>query len=167
MHLGRALLPRKGSWTAFGVRPAGCLARRNEAQLWVYSNELQRRRAPRGACPGGRSGLHLTGELHTREESTSNQFPAYCSKRSTALSRYYRPASLLVDRQGPIVKIRAGRGWNLVTQHINSFDSLFGQLADPHATPEVFQLREIIRGWRFYDHFRTDADAPARLPRDR
>ena len=79
--------PRKGSWTASRVRPAGCLARRNEAQLWVYSNELQRRQAPRGACPGGRSGLHLAGELRAREESMSNQYPAYFSKRSTALSR--------------------------------------------------------------------------------
>ncbi len=25
-------------------------------------------------------------------------------------------------------------------------------------------LREQMRGWRFYDHFRTDAGAPARLP---
>jgi len=25
-------------------------------------------------------------------------------------------------------------------------------------------LREQIRSWRFYDHFRTDVDAPARLP---
>ena len=23
-------------------------------------------------------------------------------------------------------------------------------------------MREMIRGWRFYDHFRTDKDAPAR-----
>ena len=25
-------------------------------------------------------------------------------------------------------------------------------------------LREQMRSWRFYDHFRTDVDAPARLP---
>jgi predicted ATPase len=28
----------------------------------------------------------------------------------------------------------------------------------------VLRLREEIRGWRFYDHFRTDAGAPARQP---
>jgi predicted ATPase len=28
----------------------------------------------------------------------------------------------------------------------------------------VFELRELIRGWRFYDHFRTDNAAPARTP---
>ncbi|MFV9924517.1 MAG: hypothetical protein AB8U93_01900 [Francisella endosymbiont of Hyalomma scupense] len=31
-------------------------------------------------------------------------------------------------------------------------------------TPEIIQLREKIRGWRFYDYFRSDKDAPARLP---
>ena len=36
--------------------------------------------------------------------------------------------------------------------------------ADPRNTPEMLMLREAIRGWRFYDHFRTDAASPARLP---
>jgi predicted ATPase len=49
-------------------------------------------------------------------------------------------------------------------QHINTFDSLFSQVADMNAAPEAFQMRETIRGWRFYDHFRTDIDASARLP---
>jgi len=31
-------------------------------------------------------------------------------------------------------------------------------------TPEVVSLRDNIRNWRFYDHFRTDEDAPARQP---
>ena len=30
--------------------------------------------------------------------------------------------------------------------------------------PEITTLRDTIRGWRFYDHFRSDADAPARQP---
>ncbi len=77
---------------------------------------------------------------------------------------FYRPASSLVDRQGPAVKLRSERRWNVVTQHLNSFDSLFDQIADPSTAPEVLHVRELIRRWRFYDHFRTDADAPARKP---
>ena len=76
----------------------------------------------------------------------------------------YRPASLLVDRDGPVIKIRSRRNWEVVAQHTNSFDSLYRQIADPTTTPEVVMLRDEIRGWRFYDHFRTDAEAPARLP---
>jgi predicted ATPase len=37
--------------------------------------------------------------------------------------------------------------------------------ADPRVSPEVLLVRERIRSWRFYDHFRTDADAPARQSR--
>ena len=76
-----------------------------------------------------------------------------------------RPAALLVERQGPMVKARDDHGWRVLSEHLNSFDSLFSQVADARATPEVVALRERIRGWRFYDHFRTDAGAPARQTR--
>jgi predicted ATPase len=76
----------------------------------------------------------------------------------------FRPASQLVDREGGVIKIRTERKWEVIAQHATSFDSLFGQIADPVRTPEVVTLRDNIRGWRFYDHFRTDADAPARQP---
>src|SRR5206468_9912431 len=36
-------------------------------------------------------------------------------------------------------------------------------VADPRNTPETLVVRESIRAWRFYDHFRTDVDAPARM----
>lgn len=75
---------------------------------------------------------------------------------------HFRPASLLADRNGPMVRIRDGRKWNVVDQHLSLYNSMFDNGADPAATPEVFHLRETIRGWRFYDHFRTDSDAPAR-----
>ena len=37
-------------------------------------------------------------------------------------------------------------------------------VADPRSAPELLELRERMRGWRFYDHFRTDRDGPARQP---
>jgi predicted ATPase len=76
-----------------------------------------------------------------------------------------RPASLLVDRRGPLVRTRSDGGeWSTLTQHLASFDSMMAQLADPRNAPEMLMLREQIRGWRFYDHFRTDLDAPGRSP---
>ncbi|WP_097459347.1 AAA family ATPase [Mangrovitalea sediminis] len=77
---------------------------------------------------------------------------------------FYRPAGVLVDREGPCLKVRAGREWRVVAQHLSGFDSLFDQVGDPTQVPEVLDLRDTIRGWRFYDHFRTDRDAPARQP---
>src|SRR5205823_536112 len=75
----------------------------------------------------------------------------------------FRNSSLLVDRQGPLVRVRNGDGdWNIVMQHLATFDSMMTHVADPRNAPETLVLRESIRAWRFYDHFRTDVDAPAR-----
>jgi predicted ATPase len=75
-----------------------------------------------------------------------------------------RPSAVLVDRRGPLVKARDGRDWTIVSQGLAGFDSMMTQCADPRNTPELLMLREDMRAWRFYDHFRTDASAPARLP---
>lgn len=77
---------------------------------------------------------------------------------------FYRPASLLVDRDGPMVRVREGRGWEVLAHYTPNFDSLFDQVGSFRTSPEVMQLREFIRRWRFYDHFRSDADAPVRQP---
>ena len=76
-----------------------------------------------------------------------------------------RPASLLVDRRGPIVRTRAEDGeWNMISQNLATFDSMMTHCADPRNAPEMLVLREQMRGWRFYDQFRTDLQGPARLP---
>mgnify|MGYP000067748322 CR=1 FL=1 len=86
-------------------------------------------------------------------------------KRETIwLGEQYRPASVLIDREGPVIKARQGRSWQVLSQHANTYDSLFSVIADPINTPEITSLRDSIRNWRFYDHFRSDAEAPARLP---
>ncbi|MFP3926504.1 AAA family ATPase [Pseudomonas sp. W5-36] len=76
----------------------------------------------------------------------------------------YRPASVLVERKGPSVRIRTDSGWRSLTQELAPFYSLFdtGGAVD---SPEIGAVRELIRDWRFYDHFRTDAASPARQPR--
>ena len=76
----------------------------------------------------------------------------------------YRPASLLVQRSGPLVRARDGRNWDVLVQHTPDYHSLFDQVGSLRGSPEVLLLRESIRGWRFYDHFRSDADAPVRQP---
>jgi len=70
----------------------------------------------------------------------------------------YRPATVLVDRNGPVVKVRESRKWQVGNQHILGFDSLFSQVADARHTPEVIAIRETMRRWRFYDHFRSDSE---------
>lgn len=77
-----------------------------------------------------------------------------------------RPASTVVDRDGPILRVRDAAGeWAVADAELSSFDSMFFSLADPARAPEMWRLREAIRNWRFYDHFRTDSEAPVRAPR--
>ncbi|MCO7224070.1 AAA family ATPase [Pleionea sp. CnH1-48] len=76
----------------------------------------------------------------------------------------YRRASSIVERAGPLVKAREGRSWKAVVHNIPNYDSMFDVAAGIDTTMAVFQMREMIAGWRFYDHFRTDRDAPARQP---
>ncbi|WP_041421969.1 AAA family ATPase [Shewanella sediminis] len=90
-------------------------------------------------------------------------------RESIWVGNKYRPASVLVERRGALVKNRAENsgqaGWQVLNLHMQHGDSIFTELADPERTPEVIKLRDNIRAWRFYDHFRSDSDAPARKPR--
>src|SRR4051812_46305639 len=73
-----------------------------------------------------------------------------------------RPAALLADRAGPVVRTRIeSGGWGDERFEIRLSDSMLSEFADPRACPELLVVRERIRSWRFYDHFPTHADAPA------
>jgi predicted ATPase len=76
-----------------------------------------------------------------------------------------RPSSLLAERRNAHVRLRAeGGDWHSISRELGSFESMLSTLADPERAPELLNLREQVRSWRFYDHFRADADAPARHP---
>jgi len=75
-----------------------------------------------------------------------------------------KPDRLLVDRSGPAVRARTEAGWKTVADGLSLFEPVFTQISDPNLTPEIAWLREVIRGWRFYDQLRTDAGAPCRMP---
>jgi predicted ATPase len=82
----------------------------------------------------------------------------------------FHPRSLLVQRTGSVVE-RIGAGGGAGGHHqplaleVSPQESLFTAVSDPLEAPEVFQLRRTILSWRFYDSFRTDRQAPARLGR--
>lgn len=76
----------------------------------------------------------------------------------------YRKASALVDRRNNFVWLSTTRDEEPVflTQHLSDTDSMLASVADPQRAPEMLAVREAVRGWRFYDQFRTDSEAPAR-----
>jgi predicted ATPase len=74
-------------------------------------------------------------------------------------------SNVFAARNGPGVRIRDETGaWRQVLTQLAPFDSMMTHCSDPREAPELLLLRERMRDWRFYDHFRTDRDAPARRP---
>jgi predicted ATPase len=74
-------------------------------------------------------------------------------------------ANAFAIRTGPYVRIRNDNGeWREAYQHLAPFDSMMTHCSDPREALELLLLRERMRDWRFYDHLRTDRDAPSRKP---
>ena len=78
----------------------------------------------------------------------------------------YRKAAALVDRRNGVVSLACGKGDEqvLLTKELSRNDSMLASVADPERAPEMLAVRESIRGWRFYDGFRTDMTSPVRTP---
>jgi predicted ATPase len=76
----------------------------------------------------------------------------------------YRKASALVDRRNNFVWLATTKDEEpvMLTQHLSDTDSMLASIADPERAPEMLAVREALRSWRFYDHFRTDSESPAR-----
>jgi predicted ATPase len=76
---------------------------------------------------------------------------------------FCRRSNMLIDRRGPTLRAVNDEGnWEIVPGALAGFESMMTAFADPRSAPEMITLREKIRSWRFYDHFRTDAEAPCR-----
>lgn len=53
---------------------------------------------------------------------------------------------MLVDRRGPLVRVRGGdRSWIHITENLSAFDSMMTHASDPREAPEMLMLREAIR----------------------
>jgi predicted ATPase len=78
----------------------------------------------------------------------------------------YRRASALVDRHHNLVTLPGENSsdYTLLTKGLSTADSMLATIADPERAPEMLAVREFIRGWRFYDGFRTDVASPIRIP---
>ena len=81
----------------------------------------------------------------------------------------YRRAAVLVDRNNRLVQLAPAQTAKhdepeILTKELSSTDSMLATIADPQRAPEMLAVRETVRGWRFYEGFRTDAASPVRIP---
>lgn len=73
--------------------------------------------------------------------------------------------NVLAERHGPSVRIRDKDGaWTQAETSLAAYDSMMTHCTDPREGQELLVVRERMRAWRFYDHLRTDVDAPSRRP---
>lgn len=76
-----------------------------------------------------------------------------------------RPIALL-ERKNASVWLRGEDGRRVsYPLAVLPSESALSQIVDPQLYPELAALRQEIGNWRFYHHFRTDADTPLRRPR--
>lgn len=68
-------------------------------------------------------------------------------------------------RRGPHVGVldQSGKSATVLTS-LSPSDSMMTHAADPRNALELLVLRDRMRSWRFYDHLRSDLDAPVRRP---
>lgn len=72
-------------------------------------------------------------------------------------------SNVFAQRRGPAVGLRNQEGaWSSAFGNLKPYDSMLTHCSDPREGAELLMLRENLREWRFYDHFRTDSEAPAR-----
>jgi predicted ATPase len=78
----------------------------------------------------------------------------------------YRRSAVLVDRRNRVVQLAPAEDAeeNILTANLPSTDSMLASIADPQRAPEMLAVREMVRGWRFYEGFRTDPLSPVRAP---
>ena len=74
-----------------------------------------------------------------------------------------RPSTVLIERTRAATRVRED-GWRALSQPLAPYESILTDLADGDTAPELLSLRRMLASWRFYDHFRTDRDAPVRHP---
>ena len=73
------------------------------------------------------------------------------------------PSKIISDRRGPSLRVRTDeRDMLQLRTDMSPYDSMVREAVGPEAPWEIAVLRERLSNWRFYDHIRTDEDAPAR-----
>ncbi len=87
----------------------------------------------------------------------------YIKSESLWFGQVLRPRNEIASRRGPSVRVRDdAHEWAQALTTLSPYDSMMTHAADPKHAAELLRTREAMRGWRFYDQFRTDRDAPAR-----
>jgi predicted ATPase len=108
-------------------------------------------------------GLPIYDPNVNNEQASAFRFDPTIKRECLWTGPIMKPKALIVDRKGQNITCRDSDGqWQEVNLQLPGQLSMMTEYADPFHAPELVLLRNTIRSWRFYDHFRTDMDSPAR-----
>lgn len=128
----------------------------------VQGTVRQERVALRLGFSGDHLGYALDLGLPPKTSSAFATDPEYKIETVFVGAMRARPV-VLAERRGPMVRVADESGrLRVVTDDLAPFDGMLTHVADPRGAPELLAMRERLRALRFYDHLRTDADAPMR-----
>ncbi|WP_256794464.1 AAA family ATPase [Terrabacter sp. Ter38] len=143
-------IKREIVWAGPVMRPGSVLVRRR----WGVVET----RAVGGSDDGWASEWGPDDDDATEWESDPVEVPG--SRAGSRSPAYRSPAGAA----GAAARRTERPGWTELTRSLRPWESMLTELADPDRAPELLRVRRMIRGWRFYDGFRADAEAPARTP---
>jgi len=99
-------------------------------------------------------------------ETETYEYELQVKEESIWLSgQHRRPSSQLMKRRNQAVflnNVHHEKVTHSGTLYEN--ESVFGQLGEPHLYPEVSQMRESLRNWRFYHEFSVSIGSAMRAP---
>ncbi|MBX3440789.1 MAG: AAA family ATPase [Planctomyces sp.] len=76
-----------------------------------------------------------------------------------------KPSTTLLERNGAVTRARDRSGvWTEYQLELSENESVLSQLREPERFPELYTIRDQVRGWRFYHGFRTEPGSPLREP---
>jgi predicted ATPase len=108
-------------------------------------------------------GLPIYDPNVNNEQASAFRFDPTIKRECLWTGPTMKPKALIVDRKGQNITCRDSDGqWQEVNLQLPGQLSMMTEYADPFHAPELVLLRNTIRSWRFYDHFRTDSESPAR-----
>lgn len=110
-------------------------------------------------------GYRLTCGLPVPTESLFNRDPEV-KEECAWLGPRERPATCVLKRDHRRVQVRAldhDAGWQEC--EVDASETALSQVQDPRRFPDLELVRGQLQRWRFYHHFRSDADSPLRQPR--
>lgn len=97
--------------------------------------------------------------------SLFNLDPLVKQERLWLSGQQRRPSLCILQRENQTAFLHNVEGERVAYPAVlHPEESLFGQLGEPHRYPELSQLRERLRQWRFYHEFAVWPGSPIRAP---